>query len=64
MIINYMKMINISIPYYISRKKEIRKAIDLIQEEIAVQDVLRAKKEPDVKGDLDELAKKYRKSTS
>ena len=37
----------------------VRKAIDRYIEEKAIEDVLRAMKEPGLEGDLDELAKKF-----
>lgn len=39
----------------------VRKALVMFEEEEAVQAVLRAEKEPDLRGDLKELAKKLRK---
>lgn len=37
----------------------VRKAIDRYIEEKAVEDILRAAKEPRLEGDLDELAKRF-----
>ncbi len=38
----------------------IRRAISRLREEEAIQEILRAEKEPDLHGDLRELAKKFK----
>lgn len=38
----------------------VRKAIDRYLEEQAIEDILRAAKEPRLEGDLDELAKRFK----
>lgn len=73
LILNYMSMLSVPLTPELEQKinrlvedgvapnkaELARKAIEFFAEQQAIEDVLKAQNEPNLKGDLDELAKRF-----